>query len=108
MGRCDAEGYWTGHLSSSALATATAAFALGQLDPTGAAQDNFIDPALAWLCENQNDNGGWGDTPSSPSNVATTLLVWSALAMKQAQRTEPLRRAQENFPLGQEKFPVAE
>ncbi len=95
MGRCDAEGYWTGHLSSSALATATAAFALGQLDPTGAAQDNFIDPALAWLCENQNDNGGWGDTPSSPSNVATTLLVWSALAMKQAQRTEPLRRAQE-------------
>ena len=35
--------------------------------------------ALNWLAVHANDDGGWGDTTESPSNLSTTLLAWSAL-----------------------------
>jgi squalene-hopene/tetraprenyl-beta-curcumene cyclase len=75
----NAEGHWVGHLSSSALSTATAVFALAQVDATR--HQTLIDRGLNWLCENQNDDGGWGDTVQSPSNLSTTLLCYSALAV---------------------------
>ena len=75
--RCDA-GFWHGHLSSSALSTAVAAVALQQVD--AAAHRAAVGRALAWLAAYANADGGWGDTPDSPSNLSTTLLVWSALA----------------------------
>ena len=79
LGLRNAEGHWVGHLSSSALSTATAAFALAQVD--AARHRTLIDRGLNWLCENQNHDGGWGDTIQSPSNLSTTLLCYSALAV---------------------------
>jgi squalene-hopene/tetraprenyl-beta-curcumene cyclase len=49
-------GWWEGHLSSSALSTATAVSAL-----TLAAADD-VSPGLTWLATNQNADGGWGGT----------------------------------------------
>jgi squalene-hopene/tetraprenyl-beta-curcumene cyclase len=72
-------GHWVGHLSSSALSTATAAFALAQVDRIEYRCP--IDHGLCWLCANQNADGGWGDTVQSPSNLSTTLLCYSALAI---------------------------
>ena len=58
--RADA-GNWQGHLSSSALATATAVGALSLVDADG--NKDLLEGGLKWLCENVNDDGGWGDTP---------------------------------------------
>jgi squalene-hopene/tetraprenyl-beta-curcumene cyclase len=69
----DPGGYWTGELSSSALSTATAAIALGD-DPLAA-------KGLAWLERTQNQDGGWGDTVLSISNISTTALCWAAFTI---------------------------
>lgn len=72
-------GCWQGRLSGSALSTATAVFALSVVDR--ARHDPLIGKGLDWLIENQNCDGGWGDTVSSLSNISTTMLCWSALAI---------------------------
>jgi squalene-hopene/tetraprenyl-beta-curcumene cyclase len=72
-------GHWEGRLSSSALSTATAAFALAVVDRVQ--YRSLVDRGLQWLCENQNADGGWGDTVDSPSNLSTTMLCYSALAI---------------------------
>jgi squalene-hopene/tetraprenyl-beta-curcumene cyclase len=72
-------GCWQGRLSGSALSTATAVFALSVVDR--ARYDLLIRKGLDWLIENQNCDGGWGDTISSISNISTTMLCWSALAI---------------------------
>jgi squalene-hopene/tetraprenyl-beta-curcumene cyclase len=41
----------------------------------------LIERGLQWLCRNQNPDGGWGDTVQSPSNLSTTMLCYSALAV---------------------------
>ncbi|MEN6577621.1 MAG: prenyltransferase/squalene oxidase repeat-containing protein [Phycisphaerales bacterium] len=72
-------GHWEGRLSSSALSTATAAFALALAD-----RDRYralVDRGLLWLCEHQNADGGWGDTVGSPSNLSTTMLCYSVMAV---------------------------
>ncbi len=84
------DGHWDGGLSSSALSTAVAAFALQRAD--AAAQRPVVARALDWLAAHANADGGWGDTPDSPSNLSTTLLVWSAFA---AGADTPERRAAE-------------
>jgi squalene-hopene/tetraprenyl-beta-curcumene cyclase len=71
------KGPWEGHLSSSALSTATAVMALGAVDPM--AHEAFIRAGVAWLIDHRNQDGGWGDTAISKSNLSTTLLCWSAL-----------------------------
>jgi len=83
----NADGYWEGELSSSALSTATAVCALEAHVRKNSKLDqqqrttilDRIDRARLWLIENQNDDGGWGDTLKSHSNISTTLLVWGAL-----------------------------
>jgi squalene-hopene/tetraprenyl-beta-curcumene cyclase len=70
-------GHWEGHLSSSALSTATAIVALSLVDREKHAA--FIQKGAQWLCDHQNADGGWGDTTLSKSNLSTTLLCWSAL-----------------------------
>lgn len=70
-------GHWEGHLSSSALSTATAIVALSLVDSEKHAA--FIQKGAQWLCDHQNADGGWGDTTLSKSNLSTTLLCWSAL-----------------------------
>ena len=72
-------GWWQGRLSSSALATATAVFALSKVDRL--AYRKLIDNGLHWLATNQNGDGGWGDTVASTSNVSTTVLCWCALGL---------------------------
>jgi squalene-hopene/tetraprenyl-beta-curcumene cyclase len=77
-----AGGHWEGELSASALATATAVTALATVDPGRYAA--LVRSGLAWLAQHQNDDGGWGDTVASASNIATTLLAWSAFAATRA------------------------
>jgi squalene-hopene/tetraprenyl-beta-curcumene cyclase len=70
-----AEGVWVGHLSSSALSTATAMIAL-----TAQGEDpDLVAKGRDWLEKNQNSDGGWGDTVRSKSNISTTALCWAAL-----------------------------
>ncbi|MHC4640790.1 MAG: prenyltransferase/squalene oxidase repeat-containing protein [Planctomycetota bacterium] len=73
------QGHWRGRLSSSALSTATAVFALSTVDKEK--YTSLTDKGLIWLIENQNRDGGWGDTVMSASNISTTMLCWSALAI---------------------------
>jgi len=87
LGVRGSHGHWEGELSSSALSTATAVFALSQVmeaqgaqvDPAFAAlAGKLIRQGLGWLALNQNADGGWGDTTASFSNISTTCLCWAA------------------------------
>jgi len=77
MSEMNEDGFWTGELSSSALGVSVAVAALHFYDP----QENQteIEKGLEWLMQNQNTDGGYGDTPESPSNISTSLLVYAAL-----------------------------
>ncbi len=93
-------GHWDGELSTSALSTATAVMALEQMRRADAPfsrdsersaphRANALNPliarGLAWLAEHQNEDGGWGDTVKSFSNISTTFL---ARAVFRATQTE--------------------
>ena len=71
-------GHWEGELSSSALSTAAAVFALATVDAP--AHEVLIRGGLKWLAEHRNPDGGWGDTVISKSNLPTTVLCWSAFS----------------------------
>jgi squalene-hopene/tetraprenyl-beta-curcumene cyclase len=74
------DGHWVGELSTSALSTATAVMALHLVQKHGGpGHQSLIDAGLAWLAAHQNDDGGWGDTTVSFSNISTTMLCRSAL-----------------------------
>ena len=66
------QGVWDGKLSSSALSTAVAVFALWIYDKNK--NTKYIEGGLNWLNKNQNSDGGFGDTVKSGSNLSTTLL----------------------------------
>lgn len=78
----NADGHWTGELSSSALSTATAVTALAITDRAAYAEP--IAAGLRWLVATQNADGGWGDTVLSKSNISTTALCWAAFGAAQA------------------------
>ncbi len=80
MSEMNTGGYWEGELSSSALSTAVAIAALVHVNRKK--YDTPIKKGLNWLSENINPDGGWGDSPGSMSNLSTTLLCWSALALE--------------------------
>ncbi|MDG1895689.1 MAG: prenyltransferase/squalene oxidase repeat-containing protein [Fuerstiella sp.] len=75
------KGWWEGCLSTSALSTATAVMALSMADE--AARDEsesahfreLVMAGLQWLADHQNEDGGWGDTVLSVSNISTTMLA---------------------------------
>ena len=75
------DGWWEGQLSTSALSTATAVMAMQQAvirnyDGSGCQQfPALITNGLRWLANHQNEDGGWGDTVLSISNISTTMLV---------------------------------
>jgi squalene-hopene/tetraprenyl-beta-curcumene cyclase len=77
-------GHWEGELSSSALSTATAIFAIGLYQQWTAAPlaelGALVDRGINWLLRSQNPDGGWGDTIVSLSNISTTALCWAAMA----------------------------
>ncbi len=80
------------------------AFAVLALRAAGAS--GSVGPSLEWLRKVQNDDGGWGDVPGSPSTADGTGAVLQALSpgSKAAQRgLSFLRKAQRpggGFPLG--------
>jgi squalene-hopene/tetraprenyl-beta-curcumene cyclase len=88
------QGNWRGALSSSALSTATAVFALARVDKQKYSW--LIQKGLDWLAENQNSDGGWGDTVLSISNISTTMLCWSAFtsAPESARYEQTFTKAQ--------------
>ena len=77
LGKRNAQGFWNGRLSSSALGVAVAITALHFYDTLGNASE--ISKGLKWLKENVNADGGFGDSPQSVSNVSTSLLCYSAV-----------------------------
>ncbi len=96
------DGHWVGQLSSSALSTATAISTLAfyRDDPGRAGNDPRvqlqIESGIRWLVNQQNDDGGFGDTKKSYSNISTTLLVIAALnaAGVQSRYSDVLQSAQ--------------
>ena len=95
LAECDSSGHWVGRLSSSPLSTATAISALvvaeqhkgnasREYRPEEVYQGDLselIVGSLHWLAGHQNDDGGWGDTDRSLSNIATTMLVTAAFRL---------------------------
>jgi len=73
------KGAWDGKLSSSALSTAIAVFALWKYDSKK--YHKGIRQGLSWLAANASLDGGWGDTIRSKSNLSTTLLTWACLSI---------------------------
>lgn len=100
--------HWTGQLAASSLSTATAISALALVRqhfqatttesdlPTNSQLSRAIDNGLDWLANHQNQDGGWGDTNLSYSNISTTLLVIAAfkLADQQSSHVKLLQAAQ--------------
>ena len=95
-----AEGHWVGELSSSALSTATAAFALHLFGRNehgrgrGGECERLAGAGVAWLAANQNGDGGWGDTTRSLSNISTTALCWAAIRAVPAGEAGAAERAE--------------
>ena len=81
LGEMNERGHWTGELSSSALSTATAVVALRAMG----VDETLVANGVRWLSENQNADGGWGDTPRSKSNLSTTALCWAATGDARAE-----------------------
>ncbi len=81
----NADGYWDGRLSSSALGVAVAVTALHFYDKDGNASS--IDSGLNWLNQNINADGGFGDSPTSQSNVSTSLLCYAAAKVTSSDHT---------------------
>ncbi|MEM7234818.1 MAG: prenyltransferase/squalene oxidase repeat-containing protein, partial [Planctomycetota bacterium] len=80
------ETHWEGQLSTSALSTATASVALYLYGSSPATNDpkRYLELASSgadWLARNANDDGGWGDTIRSVSNISTTTLCWATLSL---------------------------
>ncbi|MCG6157236.1 prenyltransferase/squalene oxidase repeat-containing protein [Rubinisphaera margarita] len=79
-------GYWEGELSTSALSTATAVMALLKVLEQNAVPSRVAEirplilGGLDWLVVARNEDGGWGDTQKSLSNISTTMLVRSVFA----------------------------
>ncbi|MGA2254624.1 MAG: prenyltransferase/squalene oxidase repeat-containing protein [Thermoguttaceae bacterium] len=98
-------GHWVGELSSSAFATASAASALCIVaravkeESHREAYQQLACRSVDWLVAGQNSDGGWGDTRSSPSNLAATMLVRAAvhLAAQSQRYADSLARAQRWF-----------
>ncbi len=105
LNRRTVDGHWTGKLSASALSTATAISALSfylQTDAPDATQRSTIEQqisaGLAWLQQQQNSDGGFGDTTKSYSNISTTMLVVAAIhAAGRADTCQGLLSAAESY-----------
>ena len=68
---------WRGQLSSSAISTSVATFALYKIDAQG--YTKHIERGVEWLLATMCEDGSWGDTPESPSNMTATLLSYASL-----------------------------
>ena len=74
--RC-AGGMWRGALSSSAISTSVSVFALYLID-----RERYKDEiarGAGWLLQTMKEDGSWGDSVESPSNMTATLLTYTSL-----------------------------
>ena len=71
------DGMWRGSLSSSAISTAVSVFALQRIDAKKYA--SYIKAGVSWLRNTMKDDGSWGDSMESPSNMTATLLTFVSL-----------------------------
>jgi squalene-hopene/tetraprenyl-beta-curcumene cyclase len=85
MADYDSKGHWTGRLSSSALASALAVRALAEVDRQAHAAP--IARGLDWVATHANPDGGWGDSPESPSNLTATVLCWAVFSLADTDNT---------------------
>ncbi|WP_430816349.1 prenyltransferase/squalene oxidase repeat-containing protein [Carboxylicivirga sp. RSCT41] len=69
---------WSGYLSSSAISTSVAVFALFMSDKDK--YQSHIVNGVAWLKKTMLEDGSWGDSPESPSNMTATLLTFATLS----------------------------
>ncbi len=111
-------GHWTGQLAASALSTATAVSAMAAVLQHGEPQHgepqhgepqhgepqhgepsqpqqraslrSLIGQGMEYLRGQQNDDGGFGDTDRSHSNIATSYLVLSASTLAEKVGQQPL------------------
>lgn len=105
LGELTPAGHWVGELSTSALSTATAVMALemvrrqGRDAVAGRRLPDLIHNGLDWLAHHQNDDGGWGDTIRSFSNISTTMLCRAAFvaADRSTSRDDVVRAAGESI-----------
>ncbi len=93
----DGQDHWKGRLSSSALATAVAVCALRMVHKDQAGLSELLAAGEDWLRAHVNPDGGWGDTPDSPSNLSTTLLCWAVLRSGPRTRMGVARREAERW-----------
>ena len=75
--RRSANGLWRGKLSSSAISTAVAVFALYMVDKDK--YRSFIQNGAVWLHQTMTPEGAWGDSVESTPNMTATLLSYAAL-----------------------------
>lgn len=68
---------WRGCLSSSAISTSVAIFALYQIDSD--TYEPYIRKGAGWLKRTMRPDGSWGDSVESPSNMTATLLSYASL-----------------------------
>ena len=71
------DGVWRGCLSSSAISTSVAIFALYQIDSD--TYEPYIRKGAGWLKKTMRADGSWGDSVESPSNMTATLLSYASL-----------------------------
>ena len=76
--RQSGDGLWRGKLSSSAISTAVAVFALYLYDKD--LYDNQIKKGASWLRQTMLSDGSWGDSLESPANMTATLLSYASLS----------------------------
>ncbi len=72
-----ASGMWNGRLSSSAISTSVSVFALQRIDSERFAP--YIAHGVKWLHTTMKEDGTWGDSVESPSNMTATLLTYVSL-----------------------------
>ncbi len=71
------DGMWRGWLSSSAISTSVSVFALQRIDAER--YKTQIEGGVKWLHHTMKEDGSWGDSVESPSNMTATLLTYVSL-----------------------------
>ncbi len=77
LAKRDSNGMWRGSLSSSAISTSVSVFALHEIDKNKYSKE--IAKGAEWLEKTMKEDGSWGDSMESPSNMTATLLTYTSL-----------------------------
>ncbi|WP_437185465.1 prenyltransferase/squalene oxidase repeat-containing protein [Planctomicrobium sp. SH668] len=93
LSEATSQGHWVGELSASALSTATAiaALSMAQRDERSRSEiyDRLIRNGIRWILQAQLEDGGWGDTVLSRSNISTSMLVRAAFSLANVESQFP-------------------